>query len=57
MGRLINVRSLAAGMQARSRESYGDLSHLVLTRGRQLEGESAKGARNDDRTRGSVPTR
>jgi hypothetical protein len=37
-----------AGMEARSHEPYGDLSHLGLTGGHQPDGVSAKGARNDD---------
>jgi len=58
MRRLVNVLSLVAGMQARSHEPYGDLSHLVFTRGHhQLDGVSETGAKNDDRTRGSCPTR
>jgi hypothetical protein len=48
MRRLVEIHSLVAGMETRSHEPYSDLSHLVLTRGRQPDSVSAKGARNDD---------
>jgi hypothetical protein len=57
MRRLVEIHSLGAGMEARSHEPYSDLSHLVLTSGRQPDGESVKGARSDDKTGGSVPLR
>ena len=47
MRRLVETHSLVAGMEARSHEPYCDLSLLVLTSDRQLDGESAKGARSD----------